>query len=164
MRKRLYKKGWSEQEIKKAEETISKAEKSKHPHVKLLDKSLYWIGLIIAIMSSVLFAIMIIPLLIIINNSWIYFIVILFGLTAGTLATLTIKDLHWLESHHRLLASMIVPLTGLFAMILSISRTNQLMQTASIQLHHNPVFISVLFMVSITIPYINTNISMRKKA
>ena len=52
VKKRLLEQGWNKKDINKTLKIIEKAKKHKHPHIKLLDKIVYWLSLLIAIIGN----------------------------------------------------------------------------------------------------------------
>jgi ABC-type uncharacterized transport system fused permease/ATPase subunit len=137
-KKHLHLKGWSKEEIKKAENILSEAEKKKHPDVKKVENSLYWFTLIIGILGTVILSLIMIPILVVSNNLWIIII---------------IKDLHWLEHHHHLLISLLIPIVAIFNFFIVVNRVNSFNTSLGIMNHHNPVMVGIVYFVCFLAPY-----------
>ncbi|HJX05735.1 MAG TPA: hypothetical protein VJ461_03430 [Candidatus Nanoarchaeia archaeon] len=154
MRKRLHLKGWSKQEIAHAEKIFAEAEKKKHPHMRKLENSLYWFTLIIGLIGTVLLSVVLIPVLMISNNTWSYVLTGFFGFLLGALIIIIVKDLHWLEPHHHLSLSLIIPIAALFNFFIVVNRVNIINNSIGISNFHNPLFIGIIYFVCFTIPYV----------
>lgn len=153
MKKKLHVKGWSKEEIKQAEKILKKAEKKKHPHIKRLEDSLYWFTLIIGILGSIVVSLILIPILIINNNAWTYILTGLFGFLIGALIVIIIKDLHWLERHHHLFISLLIPVIAFFNFIMVVNRVNILNYGIGLANIHNPIGVGMIYFVCFSIPY-----------
>ena len=162
MKKKLHLKGWSKEEIKHAEGIIKKAEKKKHPHVKKLEDSLYWFTLILGILGSVIISLILIPILIINNNAWGYVLTGLFGFLLGALIIIIIRDLEWLEYHHHLFISLLIPVVAFFNFIIIVNRVNILNYGIGFTSFHNPIALGIIYFVCFLIPYTGFLILKRK--
>ena len=153
MKKKLHIKGWSKEEIKRAENIIKKAEKKKHIHIKKLENSLYWFTLIIGVLGTVLFSLILIPILIINSNAWGYVLTGVFGFLLGAIIIIIIKDMHWLEHHHHLFISLIIPIIAIFNLFIVVNKVNMLNYGIGFNNIHNPIIIGVIYFVCFIIPY-----------
>jgi len=154
MKKRLHLKGWSHEEIAEAESIIAKAETAKNPHLRRLENSMFWFILSIGVLGTMLFALVLVPILIVSNNAWSYFFTGFFGLVLGTIIAITVKDLHWFEQHHHIAVSMLVPVIALFNFFIVVKKVNEIAQGAGIANVHNPLAVGTVYFVSFVLPYI----------
>ena len=150
MRKKLNLQGWSKKEISHAEGIINKAERTKHPHIKLIDNSLYWFTLIVGIIGTFIVSMVLIPILIVANNYWSYLLTGFFGLMIGLLIVVIIKDFHWLESHHHIFVSLLIPIIALFNLFVVVMKVNSLNAFLGIA-QHNPVLIGITYFILVDI-------------
>lgn len=152
-RERLEKKGWSDEEIEKALTIIQSAEEKKHPHIKLLDKSIYWIGLLLIIFGNIAFSIFLMPLLVTIEGLSLYIIIILLAGTFGVLMSILIKDIENLEKHHHLALLFVVPIVGLinFGIVVNIANHDKI--ATLLEVHHNPFIIGLVYLAGFLLPY-----------
>jgi len=153
MRKNLYLKGWSEEEVKYAEKVIRKAEKKKHPHVKKLETCLYWFTLIIGIIGTLLISLILIPVLLINSTAWGYVLTGVFAFLLGALIILIVKDLEWLEHHHHLLISLLIPIIAIFNLFIVVNRINLLSHSLGLNNFHNPTLIGATYFICFILPY-----------
>lgn len=154
LKKKLHLKGWSKEEISHAHKIMKKAEKNKHPHVKKLENSLYWFTLAIGIIGTIFLSLVLIPVLMVNNNAWTYVITGIFGFLLGSLIVIIIKDLHWLEGHHHLFITLLIPIIAIFNFFIVVSRINVLNNAIGINSYHNPIIIGVVYLICFLIPYL----------
>ncbi|MBW2990275.1 hypothetical protein KY348_01070 [Candidatus Woesearchaeota archaeon] len=154
MRKKLHAKGWSKEEIDRAKKIIKKAEKNKHPHTVKLENSLYWFTLIIGILGTILFSLVLVPILVVNTTCWGYVLTGLFGFLLGALVIIIIKDLHWLEQHHHLLISLLIPVVAIFNFFIVVKRVNMITMGLGLNNYHNPILTGVIYLACFIIPYI----------
>ncbi len=153
LRKKLHLKGWSKDEIARADRIYAEAEKSKHPHIKKVEDSLYWFTLIIGIIGTVMLSLILIPVLVVSNNFWAYTITGVFGFLLGALIIIIIKDLHWLEHHHHLLISLLIPIVAIFNFFIVVNRVNTFNISVGIRNIHNPVMVGIVYFICFLVPY-----------
>ncbi|MBN2459649.1 hypothetical protein JXB28_05165 [Candidatus Woesearchaeota archaeon] len=154
MKNRLHLKGWSNEEIANAERALAKAEAAKDPHLRRLESSMFWFILSIGILGTMLFALVLIPILLVSNNAWAYLFTAFFGLVLGTIIAVTVKDLHWFEQHHHVSVSMLVPIVALFNFFIIVKKANEMSIESGIGSLHNPLAVGTVYLVSFVIPYI----------
>ena len=153
MKKRLHLKGWTKGEIRHAEAIMKKAEKNKHPHIKKIENSLFWFTLIIGVLGTILISLVMIPILIVNSNAWSYILTAVFGFLLGALIVIIIKDMHWLEHHHHLFISILIPLIAILNFFIVVNRVNLLNYSLGINNFHNPIYIGLVYLVCFVIPY-----------
>jgi len=153
MRKKLHLKGWSKHEIAHAEKILKEAESKKHPHVRHLENSLYWFTLIIGIIGTMLLSIVLIPVLVVSNDFWSYALTAVFGFLLGAIIIIIIKDLHWLEGHHHLLISLLIPIVAIFNFFIVVNRVNLFNYSIGINTTHNPILIGMIYFIFFLVPY-----------
>lgn len=153
LKKKLHLKGWSKEEIAHAERVFKEAEKKKHPHVRHLEKSLYWFTLIIGIMGTFLTSLVLIPILLVNSDAWSYVMTGFFGLLLGSLIIIIIKDMHWLEHHHHLSIALLIPIVAIFNFFIVVNRLNLLSYSIGFVKTHNPLLVGTVYLVCFVIPY-----------
>jgi hypothetical protein len=153
-RERLAKKGWSEEEIEKTMKILESAEQKKHHHIKLLDKAVYWIAVLLIVFGNFSFSIFIMPLLASIKGPFLYMIVILLAGTFGIIISIIIRDLENLERQHHFMLLLIVPLAGLINFALVISFVNHDKLTNLLSIHQSPLLIGLVYFASFLVPYV----------
>ncbi|MFH1770433.1 MAG: hypothetical protein ABH828_02650 [archaeon] len=149
----LSKKGWSKEEIKKTLRILEKAKKETHSKIKILDKSVYWIALMLMIFGNFAFSTFMVPLLVTINNFSLYFIIVLLAASFGVIMSIVIKDIENLESKHHILLLSIIPITGIINFFIVVNMVNANPLALSLDTHHNPFLIGIVYLIGLFVPF-----------
>lgn len=160
IKKRLVEKGWSKRDINKTLKILEKAKK--HPKIKILDKSVYWISLIVTIIGNIIISISLIPFLLTLRNFQLYLIIITMGIAFGLLFELLIRTIEHLETKHHLFLSIIIPIIAVINIVVIVLFSNRLEEAINIQNPHNPVLIGVVYAVAFIAPYVVYQIFLKK--
>lgn len=150
-RKELLAKGWQEEEVKKAENILERAEK----HDVFFSKMVFWSAMVVIIFANLLVSLILVPFLVTLNHLFLYAIIVVIAATVGFLYNFLITDIGHLEKKHHVWAGILVPILALANMIVMVVVSNRLIDSLSIELeHHNPLLTSVTFAVAFILPYI----------
>ncbi|MFH1506610.1 MAG: hypothetical protein ABIE94_06535 [archaeon] len=160
--KKLKLKGWSEEDIKRAINILEKAEAKKNPAHYFLDKAVFIIALLLAVMGNIFIAVRVIPLLATLNDAYLSLILIIIGLAFGSLFAVLIHDIERLSFGHHLIASIVMPVTAVITLIMIIEVTNRLSSIEGFQ-SHNPWLIGIIYAIAFLIPYVVYLAALRKK-
>ena len=152
IKKRLVEKGWAKSEINKALKIIEKARENKHPKIKILDKSVYWISLFVALLGNIVISISLIPALLALNPFQLVFVVLTLGISFGLLFELLIRTID-LKTRYHILLSILMPLMALANIAAIVIVSNKLEGIIKVQNPQNPVFIGVIYAVAFMLPY-----------
>ena len=150
---KLQAKGWSEQEIEHAKEILQEAENKKHPKIVLLEKALYWMLLFIVLVGAIAGTWLIQPFLIFVSIGGAIFIIFIFGLIFGTLASILMKDVEDLELHHHLIISLVIPFSAIITSILITKQAKEAAQLLNITTQHNPIILGIIYSIGSLIPF-----------
>lgn len=152
-KERLLAKGWSDEEIDKTIEILERAKNKKHPKIYLLDKSIYWIALILMIFGNFAFSTFLIPILVTVNHFSLYFIILLLAACFGVIMSVVIKDMEDLKSGHHAVLFSVIPITGLinFFIVVNIANNNPLAKALST--YHNPWIIGLVYLLGLLLPF-----------
>ena len=147
----LKEKGWSEEEIKKAESLLEK----ERDHDAHFSKIVFWSALVVIIFANLLVSLILIPFLIVFNQLIIYPITVLLGGTIGFLYNFLITDIGHLKSKHHLVVGFLVPLIALANMMTMVFVSNKFITEIKINNNlHNPWIIATVFAVAFILPTI----------
>jgi len=147
--KRLTEKGWKKKEIDKALAIIKKTQK--HPHIKILDKAVFWFSLFTAIIGNFIISIALIPALLALKNFPLYLVIITLGVSFGLLFDLLIRSIENLTArHHLLLATFIPTLAILNFIIISVN----MKYFTGLNNPQNPFLTGAAYTISFILPYI----------
>ncbi len=152
-RERLEQKGWTDDEIDKALSILKEAEERSHPRINLLNKSVYWFALVLMIIGTIAFSLMILPLLMTVNNAVLYFILVIFGFTFGMMMSVLVRDIESLEKFHHMMVFSVVPVVGIVNFLIVVSLANNNFVADTFQVHHSPLLLALLYLVSFITPY-----------
>ncbi|MBU0614999.1 MAG: hypothetical protein KJ601_02810 [Nanoarchaeota archaeon] len=151
---KLSSKGWSADEISKADRIFKEAQEKKHILVKFLDEFVYWFVLIVAIIGNTVVSIILVPFLLVFRTAPLYMIVGSIGITFGMLFMTILKDLKELEKREHIVAGVFIPALALVNVYFMVSFANHLSTTIRInQIQHNPVIVSVFYVFMFSLPY-----------
>lgn len=145
------KKGWAEEEIKKAEAILEKTEL----HDIFFSKITFWSALVVIIFANLLVSLVLIPFLIVLSKWVLYFTVIVLAGIIGLLYNLLITDISHLERKHHFLAGIIIPVLTLINMIAMVLISNKFIADLKLQVSpHDPWLIGLVFALAFIAPYL----------
>lgn len=144
-------KGWSEEEIAQTERVLERAEARKHPAIAVLDQVVYWLLLLVVIVGMAAFAIQVIPLILILDATTLAFILILMGISLGTLFTVVVQDIHWMSRAHHGFTLILLPVAAIAVFFLVLRYAGR---TATTMAQHNITVVAVIFAAALLVPYI----------
>jgi|SRR3989339_987519 len=146
----LINKGWSEEEIKKAEQILNKTE---HQDI-FFSKMIFWSALIVIIFANLLVSVILIPLLVLLNSWGLYLIIAFFGVVVGFLYNFLLINISHLERKHHLLAGIIISSLALINLLFVVIISNRFIQKLNIQNSvHNSLLVGITFVIAFIIPY-----------
>lgn len=146
----LREKGWQEEEIKKAEAILEKAEY----HDVFFSKIVFWSALVVIIFANLLISLILIPFLVALGQWFLYAIIVILAGTVGFLYNFLITDIGHLEKKHHILAGIIVPVLALGNMVVMVLVTNKFTKAVNISNLHNPWLVGGVFAIAFILPYI----------
>jgi len=153
LKDRLIEKGWSRKDIKKTLSIIEKAKKNKHPKIKILDKSVFWISLILAIVGNFIISIALIPVLLALNGFQLYIVVLTLAFSFGLLFELLIRTIGHLQTKHHIFLSIIIPIIALINFFIIVLVANSLEEILKIENTQNPILVGIVYAVGFILPY-----------
>lgn len=149
----LNKKGWAEGEINKTLKIIMEAKENKHPAIKILDKTVYWITLTIAIVSNFIISIALMPFLLTLNSFQLYLIIVTIGIAFGLLFELLIRSIAHLKKEHHLFFGFLMPVVAIINVFIITNIANNLEEIFMIKNAHNPLIVSIAYAAAFIMPY-----------
>lgn len=149
-RQDLKKEGWTKEEIKEAQEVLDRA---KHHDVHF-SKIVFWSALLVIILGNIVVSLILLPFLIVFHTWILYSVVTLIALVMGSLYSFLIMDIGHLERKHHILASIIVPVIGLFNFLIIVLVSNTYIAKLPFNnTPHNQWVVSIIFAVAFIIPF-----------
>ena len=153
LKKRLLEKGWSKKDVDKTLKIVKQAKKEKHPSLLFMDKALYWVALVIAVLGNIIISIALIPSLIALKSFLLFLVVIVLGLSFGFLFELLIRSIEHLEAKHHLFLGILIPIIALINFITITSVSNNLEKIFKINNPHNPYIIGIVYATAFILPF-----------
>jgi len=162
LRERLEKKGWSKEEIDKTLRILEKAEENKRPALLMLDKLVYWIALMLAVGGNFVISVVLTPLLLTIKSAVaLYFIIFILAVAFGLLFGLLIGDIGTLNKQRMVVAGIFIPVIAIINIFVVVYIANFISQRFEEFTLHNPYAVSVIYVISFSLPYIIQRIRSR---
>ena len=153
IRENLRKKGWTKREIDKTLKIIREAKKNKHPAIKFLDKTIYWISLIVAIIGNFIIAVVLIPFLLTLNSFQLYLIIVTIGMAFGLLFELLIRSITHLKTGHHLFFGFLMPVVAVVNIFIITNIADYFEKVFLIKNVHNPLVVAIVYAVAFILPY-----------
>lgn len=152
----LKRKGWSKEDISKAEKIINeRVKKDKSGTLPYANRSVFWTMFFVIIIGNIIISILMIPFLLVLNLPFLDFIIIVLGLSFGFLFNFLITDIRHITFKHHLIAGIIIPLVAIvnfFFMTTIANNLNDYLEVSNIR--QNPYTISIIYMVAFILPYL----------
>ncbi len=149
LERRLAEKGWAKKDINKAIKIIERAKKSKHPKIKLLDKAVYWLSFLIAIIGNFIISVALVPFLLE-SNTRLYLIVVILGVSFGLLFELLVRKIENLAAKHHIFLGIAIPVLAILNFVIILNNMESLIGIAA---RYNPLSIGIIYSVSFIFPY-----------
>lgn len=150
LEKRLAEKGWSKRDVSKAIKIIERAKQSRHPKIKLLDKAVYWVSLLAAIIGNFVIAVVLMPFLLVLSSSQLYIIIAAIGVSFGLLFELLLRQIGNLTAKHHLFFGISVPLLAVLNFVVMLDNIDNFIGIGS---RHSPLIVGSIYAIAFMLPY-----------
>ena len=111
--KHLKRKGWSHEDISKAETIIAaRRETDKSRTIGHANRVLYWTVIFVIILGNFMISLGLIPVLLALNRLTADIVVVVIGFAFGLLFNLLVTDIEFIIRKHHLMALIIIPLVA----------------------------------------------------
>lgn len=151
---RLEKGGWGRKDIIRAVESIKNAKKDKTRDTLFIEKRIFWILLVIIIVSNFAVSVALLPLLVALKGMLLYAAIIILGMIFGLLFELVIRSMEHLERQHHLFLAFLIPIVALVNVFIMSNISNNLAQMLGLENVHNSLVVSIIYAASFVLPYI----------
>ena len=152
----LKRKGWSEDEVNKAEKIIQARKiQDKSRTSVYTNRILYWTVIFVIIIGNFMISLMLVPFLLVFNKLAMDVLVVVVGFAFGALFNLLILDIEQVSKRHHLIAAIIIPVLALInisVMTTIANALNEVLRTSTIR--ESPITVSVLYVVAFMLPYL----------
>ena len=155
VRQRLSKKGWTDEDFQKVDSALAMHKiKDKSNSREALNKVVYWIGLLIIAVCNFGISIFLVPFLLVFGTLVSSIIIVLMGFVFGILFNYIIQDIEHLERKHHLFAALFIPTISVVNIYVMTKAVNVFDAKLQLGIQHNPLVVSLLYVVAFMIPYI----------
>lgn len=156
LEQKLREKGWTEDEIKHAMGVMygKETDTDKYPYKRGINPVLYWVGLIIAIIGNLLISVVLIPFILVLTPTLSYVIISVLGLGFGGMFYFLLTDLERVNPAHHVVAGVFIPAIALITMYVMADIVNYIAITIGFNAIHSPIIISIIYVISFTLPYV----------
>ena len=150
---RLKEKNWSKKEIEQAIKIISHSKRRKNKIVKLIDRFIYWVVLLVMIFGNLVISIILVPFLLALRSAQLYLVVITLGMAFGLFFDLLIRDIDDLEKKHYIIAALFIPALAAIDVFYMTQFANFLEGLMKIENLHNPLLAGIAYALAFILPY-----------
>lgn len=151
---KLFSKGWSEEEIKKAQKILSEQKPSKGAFFIAM---LYWLFLFLAIGANLVVSAVLFPLLIISRSNVLYLLIIFLGVVFGLLFSFILKELEAIQSQDHIIAGVFIPAIALINMAYMTGVANRVSSALQISVQQSPILIALAYCLSFVAAFFMAN-------
>ena len=153
LKKRLKEKGWAEQEIDKTINIVREAKEGKHAAIKILDKAVYWLALVIAVIGNFIISVALIPPLMFLKSVQLFLVTMILGASFGLLFELLIRSIEHLEARHHIFLGILIPLIAIINVFIITLVANGFEKALNINNPQNPFIVAVVYAFSFILPF-----------
>ena len=151
----LKKRGWSEEDIRKAKSIIKAGRRhDKSASIVNTNRVLFWTGFIIIIMGNLLISMFLIPFLIMLSEYEVNIVIIALGLMFGLLFNFIISNIEYLSKKHNYAAFVIIPATAIINFFLITRFSNSFGELLGVGIKQNPYIISLVYAAAFIFPFL----------
>ena len=150
----LRKKGWSKEDIDRLDRAKLQALEKRRPLSRFLDSYLFWVVVILAVVTNMLVGILFVPLLLVLNSFRMYFVIVCFGVCFGLLFENLLSNFGELSHHHYLLLIGMVPAIAAVSILVFAEIANQAILFFGLpNIVHESLLIALVYGLSFMLPF-----------
>lgn len=125
---------------------------------------LFWIFLFMTILSNLIISVVLVPILLVMSELFLYANILFIGLTFGFLLNSILQSIEKLDKKHHLIAGVLIPTIALINIFIFTRLSNQLIEILELKTPiHNPLIIALLYVLAFTLPYLFSQVIRFKK-
>ena len=107
--------------------------------------------------ANFMISVILIPFLLVMQDIYLYAVVVVLGLVFGFIFNFLITDIEHLETRHHVFAGTFIPLIGIIDIFIMITISNDIARVFKLMTHSNALYVAIVYVVSFMLPYIITN-------
>ncbi|NQV91996.1 hypothetical protein HQ489_05990 [Candidatus Woesearchaeota archaeon] len=149
-RSELIEKGWTEQELRKAEKILEGHLEQNNQFSKIV----FWSALVVIIFANLAVSLVLVPFLILFSAIVLYSVIILLGISFGFLYNHLISSIGTMHQKHHLLTNILVPIIAILNIVVVVFATKFFInKLESHPVTQNPLIVGIVFAVAFVVPY-----------
>ncbi len=125
-----------------------------YKEVRIFDKVLYWILLILAIIGNLIVTIVLVPLLVVLSSAGLLLVLAIVATTFGLLFASLLKDIEALNPQSYVIGEIFLPIQALINAYFITLLSNSVSKTINLDNWHNPLIIGIVYTCAFVAPYI----------
>jgi hypothetical protein len=151
---RLRKKGWSGKELDRLRKVEQAAALKRSPLLRFLDAYIFWFVVSGAILVNFSVGLVLVPFLLALSRTQLFFVVLLIGLCFGFLFENLLSHFEGLSHHHYIALVGVVPAIAALSMFVFSELANFLILLLGLpNLQHNSLLIGLVYGLSFIAPF-----------
>lgn len=151
----LRQKGWAEKDIQKAVGILYNADGTlKESAISGINKTIYWIVLLITIVGNLLVSVVLIPFLLILKSVSLFAVISVLALSFGFLFHILIRDIQKIDYEHRVLAYIFIPVFAELNILVVLQITKSIGLLIDSNVVSNSLLINFVYVIVFTLPYV----------
>ncbi|HLC33202.1 MAG TPA: hypothetical protein VJJ82_05215 [Candidatus Nanoarchaeia archaeon] len=134
-------------------EILALAQRRKSAIIRVIDVSLYWVMLFLAIIGNLVLSVAIVPFLLVLKGITLYLSLFMIALSFGILFSFLLHSIQKLASRKHILATVFIPALALINVAIFAILSNKLIAMLHLTTPpHNPFLIGAVYMLGYVLP------------
>ncbi|MBT3836045.1 hypothetical protein HOD05_02135 [Candidatus Woesearchaeota archaeon] len=155
----LKEKGWTEQELKKAERIMEHDVQQS----KSFSRLVFWSALIVILFANLAVSLVLIPFLIVFSAVVLYSVIVLLGISFGFLYNFLISTVGTMHKGHHRWTNILVPIVAMINIIIVVLASNFFIsKLESNPVTQNPFMAGIVFAIAFVLPYMILKLFFKK--
>lgn len=149
--------------FERTEEILRKAELEKPKWLRIFDKTVYWVVLLVAIVGNFIISVVLVPFMLILKGVYLYASLLFIGISFGWLFSFILSMLEKFEQKH-IIAAILIPALALINVAIFAVLSNKLIVLMKLATpEHNPLIVGAVYVLGYVLPYALANIVRPRK-
>ncbi len=156
LKKRLKKKGWTNEDIHKAVKIINSGKLKKSKKIVLLESIIHniWILMFLAIIGNFIISIILMPFIVSMQSAKLYIVIVVIGLAFGAFFDMLIRDMKNIKDKDLIIPAVFFLLITIINISLIVKLSNYFQRGLGLGgFQHSPILVSVVYVVAFILPY-----------
>lgn len=154
----LKKKGWDNEEIKRALTILKYGKSNQKNFHNFSQKTIYWIALFVLIIINIILSIMLVPFMITVKHSLVYIFIIIFSSGFGYIFNFLLKDIEFSDPAHHIVAGLFIPAIAIINIYIVVNLTNYFLKLMQFPYSYSPIISSFIYVTAFMMPYLYSKI------